>query len=334
MPGAGIGSSIVNSVVPGYGQMDGDDTCKLVVKYGVAVVGAGVGAYAGSKAGNPGAILGGIAGAGLGVTIGKELASDICGGSTAPGSGDKQPAGTYYDPTTGTTYVVTSDGLTISGDPTDVGTPSIGDVDDPNFVSGTNPRSKDPNFVSNAAPPPNGGSTDPAGIDTGGSNLVSGGGEPPTGPDPDPGGVPEGGTGDPPEGGGDPGGDPTGGGTPGGMADPEGGTDETPKRGTGGGTSGFGSGGGRFSGNRYAVGDSEDGSLGEPPVHRGFMQGGYAVISATFIGGEALQANVKRVAPGIFQLSAVAKVGDGAFGPILTNPGLLAALPSAKSIQG
>jgi hypothetical protein len=297
LPGGAIGRQIAGALNGGIENMDGNDTCHMVVKYGAAGVGAlfaagpaalGGAAAAGSVYGPAGVPWGlGIGGTGglfggfaVGYALGKDFANDVCAGSSGPA-----PA----------------------GEPTDVGGTYIGEVDDPNFVTGGSPSSggdttssssdsgtylgevDDPNFV--------------AGGDSSGGTGTSGG----SGGTDDSGGMdnPETGTGE------------GHGGQPGGTDNPE--ADPSSVR-----NSGYGIGG--------PVGglDGTEMGVGEGRLPAGFLRGGYSVSTSTFPNIEAVRKVINPVTPALFSLAAMPQLGDSSVGPILLRAGILSGAPAAN----
>jgi hypothetical protein len=312
MPGGAMGRQIAGAVNGGIENMDGGDTCRNVAKYGTGVVGAivgGTGGYvtgtiAGSSAGSPissgiaGAALGvagAVAGFGGGVALGKEIGSDVCGGSSTAPVDEGTYIGEVDDPNFLTGGDSTGTGTSSSAGSGDQGT-YIGEVDSPNFVSGGTGSSGD----SSGGSAGGGGSGSGSG-DSGGSGGGSGGVD-----NPDTGA-----------------GEGQGGQQPGGLDNPEG---DSP-------SGGYRPGRGPLGGM-----DNPETGVGEGPLPRGFLQGGYAVTTHTFLTAQAMQKAIEPITNALFSLKSLPLLGESSIGPILLRAGILqraivANLPPALSAQ-
>ncbi len=193
----------------------------------------------------------------------------------------------------------------------------IGEVDDPNFVTGTDTGTSpssgsnndgsfigevdDPSFVSGGQTDSTGGSGGGTGGDTSGSGGGTGGDTSGSG----------GGTGD--------------------TSGSGGGTGDTSGSGGTGQPSGFDNDQGTAtSGTRPGRGpnpnsgmENPETGVGEGPLPRGFLQGGYAVTTHTILNVYALHEIVQPITPALFALHSLPLLGDSSVGAILVHAGIL-----------
>ena len=344
MPGGAIGRQLASAMSGGIENMDGGDVCRGIVKYGTGVVGgllgyavgtvsgAAAGSAAGPEGAGGGAIVGGAGGAfvgfGGGVALGKEIGADVCGGSSTAQPGASGPAatpaggdqGTYIgevdDPNFVTggqpgTGAAPSSGAEPSSGTGDQGT-YIGEVDNPNFVSGGQGSSGDSSSGSTGS----GSGTDSSGSGGGTDSSGSGGGTGTGGMD-----NPETGTGEGRGGGSsgldNPEADPSSGrgGAGRGGQGPLGGMDN-PETGT---TEGPAHGG------RGPLGgmDNPETGVGEGPLPKGFLQGGYAVTSSTFATEKSLRDSVRALTPALYSLQALPLTAESSMGAMVVRAGIL-----------